>query len=72
MISLYNRDMIRKEDDHLDRREAGRQNQAVVVTVGHDDAADNAGAHAPGGLVGVPQLVVLIGKGDAVYCYITN
>ena len=50
--------------NHLDGRDAGRQNKAVIVAVGHDDTADNAGGHAPGGLEGVLLLVVLVGEGD--------
>ena len=52
------------DDDDLDGGDAGGQHQAVVVAVGHDDAADHAGGHAPGGLVGVMELVVPAGKGD--------
>ena len=40
------------------------QHQAAVVAVGHDDAANHAGGHAPAGLVGVVELVVLAGEGD--------
>ena len=42
----------------------GGRDQTVVVAVGHDDAADQAGGHAPGGLEGVVGLVVLAGEGD--------
>ena len=52
-------------DDHdLDGGDAGGQDQAVVVAVGHDDAADHPGGHPPAGLVGVVELVVAAGKGD--------
>ena len=52
-------------DDHgLDGGDAGGQDQAVVVAVGHDEAADHPGGHAPTGLVGVVQGVVLAGEGD--------
>ena len=53
-----------RQNHHLDGGNLGRQHQAVVVTVGHDDAANETGGHAPGGLEGVDTLVVLIGKGD--------
>ena len=36
----------------------------VVVAVGHNDAADQTGGHAPGGLVGIGLLIVLIGELD--------
>ena len=51
-------------DHHLDGRQAGRQHQALVVAVGHDDGADEAGGQAPGGGPGVLQLVVLIQELD--------
>ena len=38
---------------HLDGRETGRQAQAGVVAVGHDDATHHARAHAPAALVHV-------------------
>ena len=53
-----------RHHDHLDGGDARGQNQAAVVPVGHDDAADNAGGHAPGGLEGVLLLVVLVGEGN--------
>ena len=34
-------------DDHLDGSHAGWQHQAVVVAVGHDECANQSGAHAP-------------------------
>ena len=52
-------------DDDLNGRYLGRQDEAVVVAVSHDDAADDTGRHAPRGLMGVLELVVLIGEGDA-------
>ena len=55
----------RHGDDHrLDGSHPGGQDQAVVVSVGHDDAADHPGGHAPAGLVGIVELVVLSGVGD--------
>ena len=52
-------------DDHgLDGGDAGGQHQAAVVAVGHDNAADHAGGHAPAGLVGVVELIVPAGEGD--------
>ena len=53
-----------RQDHHLHRCDLGGQHQTVVVTVGHDDAADETGGYAPGGLVGVGTLIVFIGKGD--------
>ena len=49
---------------HLDGSHLGGQHQAVVVAVGHDNAADEPGGHAPGGLEGGDLLVVLVGVGD--------
>ncbi|MPM40584.1 hypothetical protein SDC9_87228 [bioreactor metagenome] len=49
---------------HLHRGDAGRHNQAAVVPVGHDNAADDAGGQAPGGLVGILGLIVLVGAGN--------
>ena len=58
--------MRRHGDDHrLDGSHPGGQDQAVVVSVGHDDAADHPGGDAPAGLVGVVELVVLPGVGNA-------
>ena len=57
--------MGRHGDHHrLGGGDPGRQHQAVVVAVGHDDAADHPGADAPAGLVGIVGLVVLAGEGD--------
>ena len=56
--------MCHRDHDGLDGRHPGRQYQAVVIAVGHDDAADHPGANPPAGLVGVVGLVVLTGKGD--------
>ncbi len=50
------------QDHHLGGSDLGRQHQAVVVAVGHDDAADETGGHTPGGLVGIGLLVVLVGE----------
>ena len=52
------------DNDDLDGGDAGGQHQAAVVPVGHNNAADHAGRHAPGGLEGVMGLVVLAGEGD--------
>ena len=54
------------QDDDLDGSDLGREHQAVVVAVGHDNRADHPGGAAPGGLVGVLELVVPAGEGDAV------
>ncbi len=54
-----------RDHDHLDRRDARRQNQAVVVAVHHDQRADHTRGGAPRGLVRIVELVVLAGKGDA-------
>ena len=53
-----------RDHDNLDGGHGGRQHQAVVVAVGHDDGADQAGGHPPGGLEGVGQLVVPAGVLD--------
>ena len=45
-------------------RDPRRKHQTTVVPVYHDDCPDQAGGHAPGGLVDVFQLVVLIRKLD--------
>ncbi|MDB6071604.1 MAG: hypothetical protein JWL81_2775, partial [Verrucomicrobiales bacterium] len=37
------------EDDNLVGGDAGRQDEAIVIAVGHDEGADEAGADAPGG-----------------------
>ena len=50
--------------DDLDGGDLRGQHQAVVVAVGHDDAADQTGGHAPGGLVRIDPLVVGVGEGD--------
>ena len=52
--------LLYRDDDHLGRCDPGGQTQAVVVSVHHDDGADDTGGYAPGGLVYVLQLVVLI------------
>jgi hypothetical protein len=37
------------QDDDLMRGNRGRNAQPVIVAMGHDDAADHAGRHAPAG-----------------------
>ncbi len=37
-----------RHDDHLDRREARRQHEALVIAVRHHDRADHARAQSPG------------------------
>ena len=49
-----------RDDDDLHRRDLRRQDEAAVVAVGHDDAADQTRGDAPGRLEGVDLLVVLI------------
>ena len=51
-------------DDYLNRRYHRGQDKTVVVAVGHDDAAYDAGGQAPAGLMGIGLLVVFVGKGD--------
>ena len=53
-----------RQDDDLDRRDPRREDQTVIVAVGHDDAADDPGGHAPARLVRVAQLVFLIRERD--------
>ena len=52
-------------DDYLHRRNAGRQHQAVVVPVHHDNSADHPGGNAPAGLIGGLEGVVPAGEGNA-------
>ena len=52
--------------NHLNGGDGGGQNQSVVVAVGHDHRADQAGGAAPAGLEGVLQGVVPAGKGDVI------
>ena len=56
---------VDRDDDHLDRGDMGRQHEAVVVGVGHDEGADEAGAHTPGRGPDILGLVVLVEEGDA-------
>ena len=51
-------------DGQLDGSHAGRDDETVVVAVGHDDGADGAGGEAPGGLEGISLHVVSAGEGD--------
>gem|GEM_PF-2245686 len=51
---------------HLDGGHSRGQDQAVVITMGHDDGAHQTGGHAPAGLVRIVQLVVAAGKGHIV------
>ena len=51
-------------DDDLYRSYARGQNETVIITVGHDYAADNAGGHAPGSLMRMLLLVLAVGEGD--------
>ena len=44
--------------------DGGRQHQTVIIAVGHDDGADDAGGHAPAGLVGVLQGIAAVGELD--------
>ena len=52
------------QHDDLDRRDVRRQNKAAVVTVGHDETADDARGQTPRGLVRIDLLIVLVGIGD--------
>ena len=53
-------------DDHVRGGELGRQHEAVVVAVGHDEPADQAGGHAPAGGPGVVLLVVFAQEADVL------
>ena len=53
-----------RHDGDLDRGDGGRQDQPLVVAVGHDDRADDPGGHPPAGLERVLQLVVPPREGD--------
>ena len=52
--------LVDGHDDHLDGSEVGREHQAVVVGVGHDEGTHQAGGYAPGGGPYIFQLVVLV------------
>ena len=54
--------LINRYDNHLDGREVGRQDEAVVVGVRHDECAHQAGADAPRSSPSVFGLVVFIDK----------
>ena len=54
-----------RDDHHLRGRDVRRQDQAGIIAVHHDDGADDTGGQAPGGLVDVLELVILIGELDA-------
>ena len=58
--------LVRRDGQHddLDRRDVRRQHETAVVTVGHDQTADDARGHTPRGLVRIGLLVVLVGIGD--------
>lgn len=49
-------------DDRLHGRDDGRQHEAALIAVRHDDAADEAGGDAPRRRVAVFERAVLIGK----------
>ena len=53
-----------RQNHHLNRCNLGRQYQTVIVAVGHNDAADQTGGHAPRGLMGVDLLIVFVCKGN--------
>ena len=55
-----------RQNDHLRRRDLGRQHQTVVVTVCHDDSADHARRRAPRGLERILEFIVAAGKGHVV------
>ena len=38
-----------RDDDEMGGRDAGRQDEAVVIAMGHDEAADQARRHSPRG-----------------------
>ena len=50
-----------RNNNQLGRSDARRQDQTLVIAVGHDDRADNTGGNAPGGLIHILKRVVLIG-----------
>ena len=57
--------MLGDGDDHdLDRSDSGGQHQAVIITVGHNNGADDAGRHTPAGLVRILQGIVAVGELD--------
>ena len=54
------------KDDDLNGRDLGRQDEAVVVAVGHNDGTDHARGGAPGGLERILKLVVAAGEGHVI------
>ena len=53
-----------RDNDQLCRRDARRQNQSVVVAVYHDDAPDQTGRYAPGGVVWVSLFIITVQVGN--------
>ena len=54
------------QDNNLNGCDGGGQHQTVVVGMGHDAGADEAGGGAPGGLEGILELIVPAGESDIV------
>ena len=52
------------EDDGVEWREAGWEDEAVVVGVGHDEAADESSGYAPGCGPGVVVVSVAVEELD--------
>ena len=56
--------LVDRDHHHLDRGEGRREDEAVVVAVGHDQGAHQAGGHAPGGGPDVFLLAFLVRELD--------
>ncbi len=54
------------DDDDMRGRQLRREDQAVVVGMGHDQAADQSGRNAPAGGPGVNALAVLVEEHDVL------
>ena len=52
--------LVNWHDDNLEGCQLGRQDQTLVIAVGHDDGADEASGKTPGSGPDVLQLIVLI------------
>ena len=55
-----------RNDDHLDRGDFGRENQSVIVPMGHNNRTDHACSRAPGSLERILEGVVTSRKGDII------
>ena len=56
---------IDRQDDHVRGRQLWRQHEAIIIAVGHDEAADKARRYAPGSCPAEHFLAVLVLVGGA-------